>query len=100
MNATITGKVAVQNSFGYLPAHEYRNIHFYGWLAIIHVVLSFFWLLHQRMELDYLLPVHRKLTLISLTAMLEVVFTYAALKHINLTGTRHSVLMMAFLTCD
>jgi len=35
-----------------------------------------------------------------MTAMLEAVFAYAFLKHTNVTGTRHGILMMAFLLCD
>jgi len=99
-NATITGRIALQNSFGYLPAHEYGTLHLYGWLSVIHVGINFLWLPLQIKELKNLLPVQRGVTVTSMTAMLEVVFTYAALKYANITGTRHSVLTMAFLLCD
>merc|ERR1712008_55938 len=99
-NATITGRVAVQNSFGYLPAYEYGTLHFYGWLALVHTMLNFLWLSLQIKELKHLLPVQRGLTLISMTAMLEVVFTYASLKYTNVTGTRQGALTMSFLLCD
>lgn len=98
--AVITGKVAVQNPFGYLPAHEHGTLHFYGWLALAHVVLNFLWLSVQIKELKHMHAVQRGLTLVTVTAMLEVVFAYATLKHENLTGARHDVLLMVFLLCD
>jgi len=99
-DAIIKGKVAVQNPFGYLPAHEHGTLHFYGWLALVHVMLNFVWLSIQIKELKHMHQVQRGLTLVTVTAMLEVVFAYATLKHENLTGTRHDVLMMVFLLCD
>mmetsp|Transcript_6047 Transcript_6047/g.13369 ORF Transcript_6047/g.13369 Transcript_6047/m.13369 type:complete len:522 (+) Transcript_6047:129-1694(+) len=92
--ATISGHLAVKNSYGYLPGNEYHKIPFYGWLLLIYMVLAIVWFFLSLRWWKELFPIQSCISAVVFFGLVESLFWYVFFQDWNTTGKRPRVLFV------
>jgi len=96
-NAGVTGVVVVRNPHGFLPANEYQKLPFYGWLAILYLLLGMIWAFLSIRWANELFAIQNCISAVLCLGTLESCLWYVLFRDWNWTGRRMTFLFIISL---
>mmetsp|Transcript_35323 Transcript_35323/g.75275 ORF Transcript_35323/g.75275 Transcript_35323/m.75275 type:complete len:519 (+) Transcript_35323:114-1670(+) len=93
-NATLTGDVAVKNSYGFLPGNEYHKIPFYGWMLVTYIVIGLLWMANSIRWWKELFMIQNCICIVILLGLAECFLWYIFYTNWNNTGRRGTFLFV------
>jgi len=88
VSATVSGRVTVRNSYGYLPGNEYRKLPFYKALLLVYALLFLLWIGLSIQGWSGLFRIQVLMGGVLLSGLVEAAIWCATLTDWNSTGVR------------
>mmetsp|Transcript_79479 Transcript_79479/g.204568 ORF Transcript_79479/g.204568 Transcript_79479/m.204568 type:complete len:545 (-) Transcript_79479:66-1700(-) len=92
---TISGKVLVRNSFGFLPGNEYGKLLLYAGVAVAYFASSIFWVALSLRHWQDLIYIHYCISVVVILGLIEAILWWGYLAQWNATGISYHL----FLSC-
>jgi len=90
---SLTGKVSVFSSYGYLPGNDIFKVPLYGIISVIYSLVLTMWFILCIRHWGQVIHIHHCLSAVVVLGFLESFMWYTFYSHWNSTGTRNMFLM-------
>jgi len=90
----IISNVEWHSSTGELPGGEYPKVKFYGFLALVYIVICILWVINAFIYRQDILPIQHYITGITAFVMTEMIIHYVYYNHYNNTNDNSMILLI------